>query len=61
LQFSELVSLEGEAMVLKTSRTGIPNCIAEAMQKFHVLDIEVEEEDIGSVIEAIMRTGNLAA
>jgi len=31
------------------------------MQKFHVLDIEVEEEDIGSVIEAIMRTGNLAA
>ncbi len=57
LKEGELLSFDGDIVRIKTARDNIPNCIAEALQALPAADLSIEEEDIGNIIESIMRTG----
>ena len=43
---------------IKVLRDQVPEAASYVLQKFPVLDLEIEEEDIGTIIEALFRKGS---
>ncbi len=53
----EIVSRSSEELRIKVPRERVPEAASEILKRLPVLDLEIEEEDIGTVIEALMSKG----
>jgi ABC-2 type transport system ATP-binding protein len=53
----EVLARTDDSIRLKVARARVPEAAGELLRRFAVADLGIEEEDIGTVIETIMRRG----
>jgi ABC-2 type transport system ATP-binding protein len=53
----EVLSRSDDSIRIKVPRARIPEAASEMLRSFPVADLEIEEEDIGTLIETILRKG----
>jgi ABC-2 type transport system ATP-binding protein len=56
-EFGEVLWQDRESVKFKVSRSKIPDAAAAILRHYPVLDLNIEEEDIGTIIEALQRKG----
>jgi ABC-2 type transport system ATP-binding protein len=56
-ELGEILEQKEERLSVKTTKKMLAGCISAVLAQRTVVDIAIEEEDIGTVIEAIMREG----
>jgi ABC-2 type transport system ATP-binding protein len=54
---AEVIEETSESLKVKVPRDAVPDVASAILQRFPVIDLGVEEEDITAVIEALMRKG----
>jgi ABC-2 type transport system ATP-binding protein len=58
-ELGEVLSVTEETVRLKALRERVPDAASSILHKFPIVDLNIEEEDIGTIIEAIMRKEHL--
>lgn len=59
LPFAQVAGTEGNKLRLRVNRARVPEAASQLLRELPVLDMNIEEEDIGVVIESIMRKERL--
>jgi ABC-2 type transport system ATP-binding protein len=54
----EVIEESAESLKVKVPRDAVPEVASTILQRFPVIDLGVEEEDITAVIETLMRKGS---
>jgi len=59
-EFGELASNKDGVLRIKVLRENVPQAASELLRRYPAKDLSIEEEDIGTIIEAMFRKGSRA-